>query len=135
MSERCCKVLPVPTKHLQKEGKTVKNAVTVTKTVAVTTTSGTVELGKDIEQAIALFNDAKEAIRTLEKQKKEAEAIIKEAMGEATIGLIDGVERVKISYTTRTDLDKAKVQEVYPEAYETCLKTTTFPVVKAVSNN
>lgn len=113
----------------------MKNAVTVTKTVAVTTTSGTVELGKDIEQAIALFNDAKEAIRTLEKQKKEAEALIKEAMGEATIGLIDGVERVKISFTTRTDLDKAKVKEIFPEAYETCLKTTTFPVVKAVSNN
>lgn len=88
---------------------------------------------KEVEQAIAKFNEAKTLIKELEAQKAEAEAVLREKMGTAKVGLIGGVERVKISSRTRKDIAKDDLKVAFPEAYEACLKETTYSVVTAVS--
>lgn len=110
-------------------------AVKTTKTVVEATTTVANLNGTDIELHIARFNDAKEAIKVLEQQKKEAEEAIRALMGDAVAGTVGGVERVKISSRTRTDINKDDLKEAYPEAYELCLKETTYTVVTAVSKN
>lgn len=88
---------------------------------------------REIEQAIADFNEAKTLIKELEAQKAKAEAVLREKMGTAKVGLIGGVERVKISSRTRKDINKDDLKSAFPEAYELCLKETTYTIVTAVS--
>jgi predicted phage-related endonuclease len=103
-----------------------------TKTVVEQSTQ-IVELPLSIESAIARFNEAKAAIKALEEAKKQAEAEIRAALGEATIGTIAGVERVKVASRTRQDINKDDLKDAFPEAYELCLKETTYTVVTAVT--
>ena len=103
-----------------------------TKTV-VESSKNTVELSAKLEEALREFNDTKEAMKVLEGRKKELEATIREAMGNSQVGTIAGVERVKITTRTRQDINKDDLREVFPEAYELCLKETTYTVVTTVS--
>ena len=89
--------------------------------------------GTDIEQAIADFNEAKALIKELEAQKAAAEARIRELMGSAQIGLVAGVERVKIAERKRTNINTETLKEAFPEAYEKCAESKTYTVVTAVS--
>lgn len=108
--------------------------VVIKETKVVSTEVGAVFLDKtEAEAAIQQFNEAKRVIKAMEQQKSEAEAVLRELMGQATVGLIDGVERVKISTRNTKDVDKKKLQEVYPEAYEGSLKFGSYTVVTAVS--
>jgi hypothetical protein len=88
---------------------------------------------QEVEQAIADFNEAKRIMKQMDEQKKSAEAKLRAFMGEAQVGLLNGVERVKISTRPRTDINKEDLKSVYPEAYELCLKETTYTVLTAVS--
>ena len=106
---------------------------TQTTTTVVETSTNTVEVASELEAAIAQFNNAKEAIKVLEAEKKQAEAAIREALGEAKVGTIGGVERIKVSTRTRQDINKDDLKSAFPEAYELCLKETTYTVVTAVS--
>lgn len=109
--------------------------VTTTKTVVEATTTVANLNGTDIELHITRFNEAKEAIKVLEQQKKEAEAAIRELMDSAELGTVNGVERVKIATRTRQDINKDDLKAVFPEAYELCLKSSTYTVVTAVTKN
>lgn len=104
-----------------------------TKTVVEQSTQ-TVELPLSVEDAIARFNNAKAAIKVLEESKKQAEAELRAALGEATVGTIAGVERVKIASRTRQDINKDDLKSAFPEAFELCVKETTYTVVTAVTN-
>lgn len=88
---------------------------------------------QEVEQAIADFNEAKRVMKQMEDQKKSAEAKLRELMGEAQVGLLNGVERIKIASRTRQDINKEDLKNVFPEAYELCLKETTYTIVTAVS--
>ena len=88
---------------------------------------------QEVEQAIAEFNEAKRIMKQMEEQKKSAEAKLRELMGDAQVGLVAGVERVKIASRTRQDINKEDLKTVFPEAYELCLKETTYTVLTAVS--
>lgn len=87
----------------------------------------------EVESLIADFNEAKALIKQLDAQKAAAEARLRELLGSATVGLIGGVERVKIATRTRKDIDKDDLKSVFPEAYELCLKESTYTFVTAVS--
>jgi predicted phage-related endonuclease len=84
-------------------------------------------------ELIAQFNEAKAAIKLLTEQKEAAEKALKELMGDAQIGLIAGVERVKISYRNNTTINRKDLAEAFPEAYALCLETKPYPVLTAVS--
>lgn len=88
---------------------------------------------QEIEQAIADFNEAKKLIKELEAQKAAAEKVLREALGSASVGLVNGVERIKISTRTRKDINKDDLKEAYPEAYQLCLKESTYTVLTATS--
>lgn len=82
---------------------------------------------------IAQFNEAKAAIKQLEAQKAEAEKALRELMGSAEVGLIAGVERVKIATRNRKDINKEDLMSAFPEAYELCLKESSYTVLTATS--
>jgi len=85
------------------------------------------------EELIAQFNEAKSAIKKLEEQKASAEKALRELMGSAEVGLIAGVERVKIATRVRGDINREQLKTAFPEAYETCLQEKSYTVVTAVS--
>lgn len=107
--------------------------VTVKTETTVSAQSSAVVLDKSAEALIQEFNRAKEVIKEMTERKEAAEQALKELLAGAEIGLIDGVQRVKLSARTRSDIDRDDLQEVYPEAYELCLKYKTYYVLTAVS--
>lgn len=107
---------------------TIKNEATI----SVETDAALLD-GTNIEQAIADFNEAKKLIKELEAQKSAAETRIRELMGTAQVGLVAGVERVKIAERTRTNINTEILKEAFPEAYTQCAQAKTYTVVTAVS--
>lgn len=89
--------------------------------------------GSNANELIAQFNEAKAAIKQLELQKAQAEKALRELMGDAEIGIIAGVERVKIASRSRKDINKDDLMSVFPEAYALCLKESTYTVLTATS--
>lgn len=107
--------------------------VTVKTETTVSAQSSAVVLDKSAEALIQEFNTAKAVIKEMTERKEAAEQALKELLAGAEIGLIDGVQRVKLSARTRSDIDRDDLKEVYPEAYELCLKHKTYYVLTAVS--
>lgn len=98
----------------------------VKNTQVVTTTSTTTELSADAQKFLQQFADAKEAIKALEALKDEAEAKIREALGNAEVGTIDGKVAVKVAKRTRKGTDGKLLAEKFPEAYAETLTTTDY---------
>lgn len=109
-----------------------KTLIRTETTVSSEVNAATLDKAK-AEALIAEFNQAKSAIKALEAQQKAAEKALREMLGDSEIGLIDGVERVKIASRTRRDINKDDLKAAFPEAYEMCLKETTYTVLTAVS--
>lgn len=135
MSVPCGMILVSPPND-ERTGENMTKAVIVKEAKVVASEIPAVLLDKnaqEVEQAIADFNEAKRVMKQMEELKKSAEAKLRELMGDAEVGLLNGVERVKIATRTRQDINKDDLKTVYPEAYELCLKETTYTVVTAVS--
>ena len=98
----------------------------VKNTQVVTTTSTTTELSAEAQVALKQFADAKEAIKAFEAQKDQAEAILREALGNAEVGKIDGVSVVKVAKRERKGTDAKVLAEKFPEAYEATLTVTAY---------
>jgi len=62
-----------------------------------------VEIEADLIEALTA---ARAAARDAEDRKKDAEAAVKAALGDATAGTVDGVTRVTWKPSTRTDVDR-----------------------------
>jgi predicted phage-related endonuclease len=84
-------------------------------------------------ELIEKFNEAKSVIKQMEAQKSEAEKALRELMGNAELGLIAGVERVKIATRNRTDIDKETLKVAFPEAFVATQKHSTYTVLTATS--
>jgi hypothetical protein len=87
-----------------------------------------------IEAIIALdaFNSAKKAEAEAKKAKAAAEVILREALGEATEGLVNGITAVKVVFSQNTRNDKEALQTAFPEAYEATLVSTPYSYLKAL---
>ena len=97
----------------------------------VTVTNPVVILDSSVDALVKEYAQAKADIKALEEKKKNAEAAIRELLGDAKIGFIDGVKRVEIKDRTLTKVDRKTLQEAYPEAYEASLRTTEYTVLDA----
>lgn len=84
-------------------------------------------------ELIAQFNDAKAAIKALTEQKEAAEVALRALMGDAEVGTIAGVERIKIATRVRSDINRDDLKTAFPEAYELCLQEKPYTVLTAVS--
>ena len=66
------------------------------------------------------------------KAKAEAEAILKEFLGEERVGLIGKVAVIKVVTGKNTSFDRETMLATYPEAYATCLRETTYDYLRVV---
>ena len=98
----------------------------VKNTQVITTSTTAVELSTEAQKALADFANAKEAIKAFEELKATAEAIIREALGNAEAGFVDGKVAVKVASRTRKGTDGKLLAEKFPEAYEATLTSTAY---------
>lgn len=105
------------------------STVITTKETSVAVSTATVALPNEAETLIAEYNDTKAAMKSLEDRKKEVEKALRDLMGDAEVGTIDGIDRLVIHSRTRRGVDTKKLQEAYPEAYATCESVTEYTVL------
>lgn len=86
----------------------------------------------DLEGAKALkdFEDAKATIREAEKAKSDAEARVRQALGEATEGRIAGVTVVTVTPATRVTVSAKDLKDADEALYNALAKTTNYSVLK-----
>lgn len=88
-----------------------------------------VTLDKDTQAVITEFVATRDMLTSLEKTKKALEAKIREALGEAEAGIVDGVVRIEVSQRKRTGVDTKALAEAFPEAYEATQTLTEYSVL------
>ena len=103
---------------------------TITTTTEVTTTEATTELDPSIEATIVEFNAMKAAIKALEAKKQAAEAAIREALAGSDVGLINGVERVRVQHRNLSKIDRELLKTAFPEAHEAALVESSYTVLQ-----
>lgn len=86
--------------------------------------------GTNILELVASLNDTKNALKALEAQEKAVRAEILELMGSAEEATVAGIVQVELKEQTRTDINRQDLKEAFPEAYELCLKETTYKVLR-----
>ena len=105
-------------------------ATQVVKAVQVVEVVNTaVELNADTQAVINRFVATRTMITELEKTKKELEAQIKEVLGDAEVGVVNGEIRIEASKRSRTGVDSKKLALAFPEAYEATQTTTDYVVL------
>ena len=87
--------------------------------------------GKDAKKAFEAFNALKAAQKVLDEQKAAAEAKLREILGDAEVVVVEGEEIYKLAHRVNTSIDKKKLLEVFPEAYEATLKQTPYDFITA----
>lgn len=85
----------------------------------------------DLEGAKALkdFEDAKAVIRDAENAKKDAEARIRQLLGDATVATLAGVTVLKVSERERTTVSASDLKSADEALYNALAKTTTYTVL------
>ena len=92
-----------------------------------------VEVGfsHEVRQALIKFQQAKEAEKQAKADKAEAEAILREALGDAKVANISGSKAYSLVSGSNRSADLTKLAEEFPEAYEAVIRTTTYDYIKA----
>jgi hypothetical protein len=111
------------------KGQTM-STITTTKTEVIIT-EGVTQLDPTMEAIIAEFNEAKAAIKALEGKKAAAEAAIREALKGNDVGLINGVERVRVQHRNLSKIDRESLKTAFPEAYAAVLSESAYTVLQA----
>jgi predicted phage-related endonuclease len=109
-----------------KSAKAVKAAVAAP---AVVVTPKVVVLPNAIVEQIINLNNAKEMIKKFEAQKEAADTAIRAALGDATVGIVNGEERIKLSPRENTYINQNILKESFPEAFEAASYKTPFTVL------
>ena len=104
--------------------------VTVTTKTEVVREDGVAILDPAAEALLVEFNEAKAAIKALEGKKAAAEKAIREMLGGATVGHINGVERVRVQHRNMSKIDRDMLKTAFPEAYETCMVESPYTVLQ-----
>jgi predicted phage-related endonuclease len=95
----------------------------------VATEKTAVSLDKATAEIITEFVSTRDLINNLEKTKKELEAKIKEVLGDAEVGVLDGKIRIEVSKRNRTGVSTEVLKTAYPEAYEASKTSTDYVVL------
>jgi predicted phage-related endonuclease len=103
----------------------------MTTTTIITVTEASVALDPSAEALIVEFNTAKAAIKAFEAKKAAAEAALRAALGNASVGTINGVERVRVNHRNRSNIDREALKAAFPEAYAATLTETAYTVLQA----
>lgn len=103
---------------------------TITTTTTTTRTEGVADLDPSVEALLVEFNEAKAAIKALEARKSDAEKAIREALAGNDVGLINGVERVRVQHRNLSKVDRELLKTAFPEAYEATLVESSYTVLQ-----
>jgi hypothetical protein len=90
---------------------------------------GVTLLDPTIESTIAEYNAVKVALKELEATKAAAEKAIRDALAGNNVGMINGVERVRVSHRNRSNIDRELLKTAFPEAYEATITETQYSVL------
>lgn len=104
---------------------------TTTTSTVITTTAQVANLDSSAEAIIVEFNEAKAAIKALEAVKAAAETKLRSMLGDATVGAINGVERVRVLSRNRSNIDREALKAAFPEAHAATLVETQYTVLQA----
>ncbi len=88
-----------------------------------------VALDEATQGVINEFVETRDLLNTLEKKKKALEAVIREALGDAEAGVVDGRVRIEVSPRARNGVDTKVLAEAFPEAFEATKTTTAYSVL------
>jgi len=105
---------------------------TSTTTITASTASitrTTVELDAEAQARINRFVEVRDLINTLDKEKKALDALIKEALGDAEAGTVNGKVRVTKSDRQREGVDTKALREAFPEAFDATRTVTPYTVL------
>lgn len=108
---------------------TVKSKTTTSTTTTIDRAS--VALDSITADAIAEWVEVKDTIKALEERKKALDSHIKEMLGDAEVGTLDGRVRIEVSNRERVTIDSKSLAEAFPEAYEATKRTTAYTVLIA----
>lgn len=88
----------------------------------------------DIKAIVALDNfiEAKKAKKEAEEAMRIAEAQLRNALGEALTGNVNGVPAVKVVASKNSHIDKATLESEYPEIFAQTLVTTPYTYLKTM---
>ena len=103
------------------------------KVVTTTITTTAVELGNNVQAdaIIKRFAEVKAIIKALSDEQKMLDAEIRDMLGDANVATINGVVRAEIKSRSRKGIDMDDLREVFPEAYELCMKETDYTILLA----
>ena len=87
--------------------------------------------GQDAIKAFEKFSALKLAQKALDEQKALAEAELREFLGDAEVVNVEGQDIFKLAHRVTSSIDKKKLLEVFPEAYEATLKKTPYDFITA----
>jgi hypothetical protein len=82
--------------------------------------------------ALTEFRTAKKKAKEAEQEMRNAEKILRDFLGEATVGMSDGMPVVRIVASTNSHLNKNGLAEKHPELYKEYLVTTPYTYVRAL---
>lgn len=100
-------------------------------TIIITSNEAVAVLDPSAEAMIATFNQTKAAIKALEAKKAAVETALRDALGGASVGTINGVERVRVNHRNRSNIDREALKAAFPEAYAATLTETAYTVLTA----
>jgi hypothetical protein len=82
---------------------------------------------QEAREALNTFREAKAAEKAAKERKEQAEAILREALGDAKSAIILGQTVLKVSsLRERKSTDAKALQAGWPEAYQATLKVSTY---------
>lgn len=103
---------------------------TITTKTEVTITEEVTQLDASVEALIVEFNEAKAAIKEAEAKKAAAEAQIRELLGGSDVGMIDGIERIRVQHRNMTKIDRELLKTAFPEAHEATMIASSYTVLQ-----
>jgi hypothetical protein len=91
-----------------------------------------VELSAKAVKALSAFNKAKQAEAKAKALKAKAEAVLREALGEFQVGIVDGIVAVRVVHGSNTHFDRELMKSTYPEAFEATIRSTEYDYLKTL---
>lgn len=90
------------------------------------------ELDKRTARAVRMHSNAKRTIKAAEDRQKRAEAIIREGLGDAEIGVWEGIAIVEVMWSSNSRYDRDILTTRFPEAAAASYVKTPYSYLKTV---
>ena len=85
---------------------------------------------KKVRQALTDFIQAKADEKSAKERKAIAEAILREALGTATVATVNGTKAFSLVSSKNSSFDSKMLQEKFPVAYAETLRVTPYDYIR-----